>query len=136
VLAPAGNGRLALAVHNNWAAVLSAPGLDDVRVALLVSSTSVSQDLFARIARDVREQLPALVGRARDDAGIVAPTPVPATGWGAPAPAGPSGPVGGFPAEGGWGSGSPAPPPAPPAGGGGWGSPPASPPTWGSPPAP
>lgn len=135
VLTPQGEGRLPLAVHNTWAAVLSTPALDDVRVAVLLSANAVSGESFSRIAREVREQLPELVRRARHDAGIVTPPPAPTSGWGAPAPGTPAA------SSGGWSSGTPSPDPF--GGGpsaapspGAWDSPPTAPPTWGSPPSP
>ena len=86
VLTSHGADRLPLAVHNTWVALVSLPGLDDVRVVPLLSANGTNADSNARLAGQVRDQLPGLLARLRSEAGLVDPPPAPTSGWGSPSP--------------------------------------------------
>jgi hypothetical protein len=62
-----GSGRLPLAVHNRWVALIGDPARDDVDVLVLVSG-SAGPPTYARISEQVRTALPGLVARARSEA--------------------------------------------------------------------
>jgi hypothetical protein len=164
VLTSEGNDRLPLAVQNQWVATVKTPAMDSVTVVVLLPATAATPEAIATLSRKVRDELPSMVQRLREQSGTATTPPpdggawaggtpaVAPTAWGA-APAGAAGSSGS-----GWGSAPPAgdaPAPAPgtwgqptgaptpgsgqsPPRGSSWGSqtdpPPGSPGTWGQPP--
>lgn len=84
VLTSEGTDRLPTAVHHSWVAVVARPGLDDVRIVPLLSATGTTAQETARLAGQVRDQLPGLLARLRSDAGLVAPPSAPPPRWGVP----------------------------------------------------
>ena len=107
VITSEGNARLPIAVHNSWVALVSLPALDDVRIVPLLSATGTNADSIARLASQIRDQLPDRLARLRSAADLVNLPPAPTSTWGA------------TPSTSTWGS---DPPPAPST----WGAPPSA----------
>ena len=127
VITSAGSDRLPLAVHNTWVAFVALTDPGEVHVVPLLSATGTNADSIARLAAQVRDQIPGLIARLRSEAGLVEPPPVPTSGWGAPSPTDGPAAQGGPPTVTSWGASSPTPT---------WGTDrPSAPPTWGAPPS-